>query len=149
MAGHTGVLLGGVDVVTSTRSFPPARHIVTEEEVVAEQGVGVREGEHAVPGSSLVAHDDHLHREDKATSAPLVLLGLVHVKRVHIHIAARLHGGGHAPSVPEMDEEGQTRRGRLVDDLQLAEEKGELVVRQQDIPVGHAQAEGHVPEDEA
>ena len=114
-----------------------------------EHGVGVREGEHAVPGRSLVAHEDHLHGEDKATSAPLVLLGLVDLERVHIYITARLHGGGHAPSVREVDDEGQNRGRRLVDDLQLAEEEGELVVRQQDIPVGHPQAEGHVPEDQA
>ena len=87
--------------------------------------------------------------EARWRATPLVLLGLVDVERVNIYITERLHGGGHAPSVPEVDEEGQNRRGRLVDDLQLAEEKGELVVRQQDIPVGHAQPKRHVPEDEA
>ena len=75
-----------------------------------EEGVGMREGQHAVPGRRLVAHEDHLHRQNEIPSATLILLGFVGVEMVHMYKPEFLHESGDTPSVFEIDDQGQHRR---------------------------------------
>ena len=89
---NAGMLVASVDRLTLTTQLIAAADVVPEEEIVPAEGGALSKDQVAIPCTTKVTNEDHLHCEDETIRALYVLVWLVDVEGVHGLIARSFHG---------------------------------------------------------
>ena len=140
--------LASVDGLTLTTQVIAGANVVPEEQIVPTDGVALCEDQAATFATTKVAHQDHLHCEDKAIRALYVLVWLVDVEGVHGQIACSFHGKFDPASIGKVNHQREHGLLGRVDDIQLHEEPLQFFISEKNVPRSKAQTEWHIPKDE-